>query len=254
MNRLKMIIGLLLFSTFTFGQVMLKSEPTKYNYSRGAGRLEFTITNDLCHFLECESQMIRLSDHQDINKYNAADANTTKWQPFYFYEISTINSALIPWTTVRLTDVLSKVDDTHFFGRFNYTASYWHVVPGTVSSWRYQNGLKFIDLENGEFVGTACTGTIIYDDNGYLTISVTTSTPITGYFKFKFSYDIHYYRKNVAKIRFDVPFGYWAWFLKGSGQGDEIKTEIINDGRAEFYLGNDTVPYNFQNRNINVNF
>lgn len=256
MNRIRLILEILLFSVCAFGQVVLKPEPLNYNYSRGAGVLDFTITNNLCHFLECESQIIRLSDHKDINKYNAANANTSKWRPFYFYEVSTIDSALIPWTTVQLTDALTKVDDTHFFGRFNYSASYglYHVVPGTISSWNYQGGLKFIDLENGDFVGTACTGSVIYDDNGYLTISVTTNNPISGYFEFKFFYDIHYYRHNVAKIRFDVPFGYWAWFLKGSGTGDEIKTEIVNDGRSHFSLGDDTVPYSFQNRNLSLKF
>lgn len=260
MNKVRLIIGFLLFSIAAFGQVKVKNEPTNYNYSRGAGRMIYTATDNLCYLRNCETQITRVSNTKDINKFNATNADESKWIPFHFYELSEIDSALIPWKTVYLTEYLTRVDSTHFFGRFNYDSPYvlWSVIPGTIKSQVYGDyvtGLKFYDIVNVGFVGRGCQGSIIYNDDGYLTIAITTSNPaIVDYYGFKFSFYIKYYRKNKAKVEFDVPPGYWAWFIKGSGGGVSGKIEINNTGRSHFLLGNDIVPIKYQDREIRVNF
>lgn len=260
MSKILLSLVGVLFCSGLFSQVAIKVEPVKYNYSRGAGHYYWTLNDNLCYFETCKAQIIRVGDVVDTAQFRQTNYDPNGWKDFYFKEISKVDSSKIPWRYDYITVALTWVDSHHFFGRYllGYGDGIYEVTKGSIRSMNLSGGITFGDNGEGVFYGNGCTGTIIYDDNGYLTVSITTTESVQQTV-FRFQYQVKSYRKDKGVVEFDVPYGYWAWFLRGSapslsGTPMEAKFEIINTGKENVTLNTDQGGYSYGNGTLKAGF
>ena len=237
---------LLTFLFLTVGFIVkaqIKTEPLTYSYGKGGMNITYKLTANLCQYLYCNTQAKKLGNSEDLTALNNATADNSKWQRIRWWDLATYDSTNITYTTASLKMLLTSSDGIHYKGGAYLLGSRHkaNVVKGSIIS-ENQNGTsscRFVDNISGQFVGIGCTGTIIYKRNDSIVITTTTTTTTTTNY-WIVSFQEQYYDVPEAKIEFDVPYGYWAWFLNSDIPGFSGKIGILNPGYPIFELLKDS--------------
>lgn len=231
---MKHLLTLFLFCvTFQLEAQLFKAENIDYNYNSGAADLTYTITDDLCHWSNCYAQVYKLSDIEDTNLFNAANPLPGKWQNFVFVDIAHVDTSLLDYQRVVLYDQLYKIGTNHYYRDIDL--SYYDIYkPITeITSVRYDNfffkedGIGSITIEGG-------TGTLTYNGNHAIFDVYTDEIDVNSIL---FIYELEYALNNKAMISFDVPKGYWVFFLKSKVNPNyTAKIPIYNPGRNSIII------------------
>jgi len=221
---------------------LIKNESVKYLYNAGGTHVSFILSNNLCHYLYCNSQAKRLGNIEDTSAFNNSIA-TGKFQRLRWWDRATYDTTHITWTYIYRSIVLTSTNGINFRGSASLMSDSRksNVIKGSIFSENTQYG-NFSDNINGQFTSLQFTGTINY--NYYDSLIITLTSPVqTSLYYWVAKFQERYYESPEALIEFDVPYGYWCWFLKSDIPGHDAKIPILSSGRSVIQLLTDKKIY-----------